>query len=252
MNRTIMITGAASGIGKAMAKRFAQDGDTLLLVDKQPGTLERLVNELETLVYSFALDVTNEQDVKTMFDEIITNHHQLDVLINNAGFQQVHSIEEFPTHIFREMLDVMVLAPFTTMKHAVPIMKEQSSGRIINVASMNGLQGVPWKAGYVSAKHGIVGLTKTVALEVAENGITVNSIAPGVVDTPLLRNQLEDIATQNKVEKSAVLEKVIYPSIPQKRMIQPEEIADVAFYLASKSAQSITGHALVIDGGSTI
>lgn len=149
------------------------------------------------------------------------------------------------------MTNVMLVAPFVATKHVFPIMKKQQSGRIINVASINGLIGFAGKAAYNSSKHGVIGLTKVAALEGAEHGITVNAICPGYVDTPLVRGQLEDLANNRNVSLEKVLEQVIYPFVPQKRLLTVEEVADYVAFIASDKAKGITGQAVVLDGGYT-
>ena len=175
----------------------------------------------------------------------------IDVLINNAGMQHVSPIEEFPTEKYELLVKIMLVAPFVATKHAFPIMKEQGSGRIINMASINGLVGFAGKAAYNSAKHGVIGLTKVAALEGAEHGITVNAMCPGYVDTPLVRNQLGDLAKTRNVSLEKVLEEVIYPLVPQKRLLSVQEISDYTMFLASDKARGITGQAAVLDGGYT-
>jgi 3-hydroxybutyrate dehydrogenase len=145
----------------------------------------------------------------------------------------------------------MQVAPFVAIKHAFPIMKKQRWGRVVNVASINGLVGFAGKAGYNSAKHGLIGLTKVAALEAAPHGITVNALCPGYVDTPLVRNQLGDLARTRNVPLERVLEEVIYPLVPMRRLLSTREVADYAVFLASDAGAGITGTAVVIDGGYT-
>lgn len=146
----------------------------------------------------------------------------------------------------------MLTAPFVATKHVLPHMRKQGFGHIINMVSINGLVGFAGKAAYNSAKHGVIGLTKVAALETAADGITVNAICPGYVDTPLVRNQLQDLATTRKVPLENVLEEVIYPLVPQKRLLDVKEIADLAMFISSEQAKGMTGQAVVLDGGYTV
>jgi 3-hydroxybutyrate dehydrogenase len=195
--------------------------------------------------------VTDEAAMVNAIHSGLNHFGKIDILVNNAGFQHVSPLETFPTETFEALVKVMLTAPFMAIKHVLPIMREQKYGRILNIASINGLIGFAGKAGYNSAKHGLIGLTKVAALEAATDGITVNALCPGYVDTPLVQNQLGDLAAQRHVSLEKVLEEVIYPLVPQKKLIQVEEIADYAVYLASEKAKSITGQAVVIDGGYT-
>jgi 3-hydroxybutyrate dehydrogenase len=197
-------------------------------------------------------DVTDEIAFKQSLELAYDRFGSLDILVNNAGLQYVSPLEEFPTEKFELLIKVMLTAPFVGIKHAFPIMKKQGFGRVINMASINGLIGFAGKAAYNSAKHGVIGLTKVAALEGAEHGITVNALCPGYVDTPLVRNQLKDLATTRNVQLESVLEEVIYPLVPQKRLLDVSEIADYAVFLASEKARGVTGQAVVLDGGYTV
>ena len=199
--------------------------------------------------YPFAANASLEEDIHRLLDYATHQLGSLDIVVNNAGMQYVANIEDFPIEKFKQIVDLMLVGPFITTKLAFPIMKKQGFGRIINMASINGLVGFAGKAAYNSAKHGLIGLTKVAALEGATFGITVNAICPGYVDTPLVRNQLEDLATNRGVPLERVLEEVIYPLVPQRRLLDPQEIADYAVFLASEKGRSITGQAVVIDGG---
>lgn len=172
-------------------------------------------------------------------------------MVNNAGLQHVAMIEDFPTAKYEFMLKVMLTAPFIAIKRAFPTMKKQGFGRVINMASINGVIGFAGKAAYNSAKHGLIGLTKVAALEAAELGITVNAICPGYVDTPLVRGQFEDLSKTRKIPLENVLEEVLYPLVPQKRLIDVQEIADYVSFLASDKAKGITGQPVILDGGYT-
>ena len=251
----VLVTGAGSGIGLEISKAFAEAGAKVVITDVNTEAAETAAKSLQEAghdVIGLTLNVTDEAQVQSVFAETIKRYGRLDVLINNAGLQHVSPIEEFPTEKFELMIKIMLTAPFIAIKHAFPLMKEQGYGRIINMASINGLIGFAGKAAYNSAKHGLLGLTKVAALEGAEHGITVNALCPGYVDTPLVRNQMADLAKTRQVELEKVLEDVIYPLVPQKRLLAVEEIADYALFLASRKAKGITGQANVLDGGYTI
>lgn len=252
--KVVLITGAAQGIGYQIGEKFAENGATVVLTDLNEDGVKQAAEKLSSKgfsAYGIKADVTSEQDITNMIDETVSRYGQLDVLINNAGMQFVSPIEEFPTEKFELLTKIMLVAPFMAIKHVFPAMKKQKFGRIINMASINGLIGFSGKAAYNSAKHGVIGLTKVAALEGAEHGITVNAIAPGYVDTPLVRNQLQDLSKTRNVPLESVLEDVIYPLVPQKRLLDVEEIADYALFLASDKAKGVTGQAVVIDGGYT-
>lgn len=251
-NQTAVVTGAASGIGFAIAAAFAEQGGNVILSDLREEAAQRAAEELTTKGYRVKPYTANagvEEDIQNLVEFAVESHGRIDIVVNNAGMQHVSPIEDFPVGRFRSMVDLMLVGPFLMMKYALPHMRAQQHGRILNVASINGLIGFAGKAAYNSAKHGVIGLTKVAALEVATDGITVNSICPGYVDTPLVRNQLEDLAKTRGVPLDRVLEEVIYPLVPQKRLLLPSEIADYAVFLASDRGKSITGQAVVIDGG---
>ncbi|MGM0838544.1 MAG: 3-hydroxybutyrate dehydrogenase [Bacillota bacterium] len=254
-DKVVLITGAAQGIGYEIGKQFAEAGAKVVLTDLNDANVQHasaLLNGQGLTTIGICCDVTSEAAIKEAIDETITKFNRLDVLINNAGLQYVSMIEDFPTEKFELLTKVMLIAPFVATKHVFPIMKEQKFGRIINMASINGLVGFAGKAAYNSAKHGVIGLTKVTALEGAAHGITVNALCPGYVDTPLVRNQLKDLAETRGVPLENVLEEVIYPLVPQRRLLQVKEIADYAMFLSSDSAGGITGQAAVIDGGYTV
>lgn len=253
-NKVVVITGSASGIGFEIGKTFAENGSKVVLTDLNAEGVKKAAEDLKGLGYEaigLKADVTSEEDIKNMIEAAHKEYGRIDVLINNAGLQHVSPIEEFPTAKFELMIKIMLTAPFVATKHVFPIMKEQGFGRIINVSSINGLIGFAGKAAYNSAKHGVIGLTKVSALEAAEHGITVNALCPGYVDTPLVRGQMSDLAKTRNVSIEDVLGEVIYPLVPQKRLLQVAEIADYAMFLSSDKAKSVTGQAVVIDGGYT-
>ncbi len=250
--RTAVVTGAASGIGFAIAEQMAAAGAAVVLSDLRVQAAQEAAAGLRIKgleVREYAADASREQDIRGLISFAERTFGTVDIVVNNAGMQHVAIIEEFPVDKFQQMLQLMVTGPFMTMKYAFPIMKNSGHGRVVNVASINGLVGFAGKAAYNSAKHGLIGLTKVAALEVAAQGITVNALCPGYVDTPLVRNQLQDLARQRNVPYERVLEEVIFPLVPQARLIDPLEIADYAVFLASDKARGVTGQAVVMDGG---
>jgi 3-hydroxybutyrate dehydrogenase len=252
--RVALVTGAAGGIGREIAEQLAREGAAVTLADKDGPGATRAAEALAAQglrASGAACDVTSEADLARTVDAAAAAHGRLDVLVNNAGLQHVAPIEEFPTERFELLLRIMLVAPFLATKRAFPVMKRQRYGRIVNVASINGLVGFAGKAAYNSAKHGLLGLTKVAALEGAAHGITVNALCPGYVDTPLVRNQLGDLARTRNVPLERVLEDVIFPLQPIRRLLAAREVADYALFLASERAGGVTGAAAVIDGGYT-
>jgi len=253
--KVMFITGAASGIGKQIGETFLKEEYRVVFSDVNADALNELTTKLAGEgfeCHGVVCDVTSEEAINAAIDEVIAKYGRLDVLINNAGLQHVSLIEDFPTEKFKFMTDVMLHAPFIATKKVFPIMKKQGFGRILNMASINGVIGFAGKAAYNSAKHGVIGLTKVTALEGAAHGITVNAICPGYVDTPLVRGQFEDLARTRNVELEKVKEEVLYPLVPQKRLLDVQEIADYTVFLASEKASGITGQACLIDAGYTV
>jgi 3-hydroxybutyrate dehydrogenase len=253
-NKVVLITGAASGIGYEISTDFAEAGAKIVLTDINEEAVNKAAKTLQSKgldCIGIKCDVTSEEDIKNAIERTAAHYGALDVLINNAGLQYISPLEEFPTEKYELLIRIMLIAPFIATKHAFPIMKKQGSGRIINMASINGLVGFAGKAAYNSAKHGVIGLTKVAALEGAEHGITVNAMCPGYVDTPLVQNQMNDLAKTRNVPIEKVFEEVLYPLIPQKRLLAVKEISDYTMFLASDKASGVTGQAVVLDGGYT-
>lgn len=251
--KVVIITGAAGGLGAAMVRAFAGLEYRVVVLDIAQHKIDEVVASCGNKnLIGFVCDVTNEEQVKSIFENIFSLYQRIDVLVNNAGLQYVSAIESFPTEKFRYMLDVMLTAPFIGIKHVLPYMKQKHFGRIINMASINGLIGFSGKAAYNSAKHGLIGLTKVAALETAGFDITVNAVCPGYADTELVRNQLSEIAAARGISPEKVLAEVIYPLVPQQRLLQPEEIASMVVFLCGDLSGGITGQAMVIDGGYTV
>ena len=217
------MTGAARGIGLEIARRWPPRGRGW----SSPTSIRRGASRLPRCsvtegfeAVAVGCDVGDEAQVRRAVEAALGAFGGLDILVNNAGLQHVAPIEEFPTETFERMLRVMVVGPFLGIKHAAPAMKARGRGRILTIASINGLVGFAGKSAYNAAKHGAIGLTRVAALELAPHGITVNALCPGYVDTPLVRGQLRDLAAMRGVPEARVLEEVIYPLVPQRRLLE--------------------------------
>jgi 3-hydroxybutyrate dehydrogenase len=193
--------------------------------------------------------VSNPDDVATIVAGLLESHGRVDILVNNAGVQYVAPIERYPLEQWDRLLGVLLTGPFLFTQAVLPAMRRQGWGRIINIASVNGKRGDPGKSAYCAAKHGVIGLTRVAALETATDGITVNAICPGLVDTPLVQNQLGDLAAMHGLAKEEALERVYLALVPQGRLLDPREIATMARYLASDEARGITGQAINVSAG---
>jgi 3-hydroxybutyrate dehydrogenase len=249
--KSAFVTGAAGGIGFRIAEMLAGEGARVAVADLDLEAARGAAARIGRGALGVKADVASEEALGAAMDAALQAFGRLDVLVNNAGLQHVSPIEEFPSERFELLVRVMLLGPFYAIKKAFPVMKAQRYGRILNVASINGLVGFAGKAAYNSAKHGAIGLTKVAALEGAAHGITVNALAPGYVDTPLVRNQLGDLARTRGVPLEKVLEEVIYPLVPMRRLLRVDEVVGYALFLVSDEAAGITGSVAVMDGGYT-
>lgn len=251
--RIVLVTGAARGIGYAVAEAFAKNGDQPLIVDINGADAEssalQLANSYECEAVSYAVDVSDDESVKQLVEKVIARFGRLDVVVNNAGLQHVDAIENFPVEKWDQLIGVMLKGPFLLTKYSVPPMKARKYGKIINISSVHGRTASPYKAAYVSAKHGLVGLTKTVALEVANDGITVNAVMPGTVHTTLIENQLQKLAESDGTSREEALNKHLLAKQALKRFVDPSEVAATCVFLASAGADSITGETIGVSGG---
>jgi 3-hydroxybutyrate dehydrogenase len=252
--RTALITGSTSGIGLGMAKALAKTGHNIVL----NGFGEK--NEIDALVKSLAADagvgvmhhdadMTEPEDISAMIDAAEERFGHIDVLVNNAGIQHVDAIEDFPPEKFDQIIAINLVSSFHTIRHVMGGMKERKFGRIIQLASAHALVASPFKSAYVAAKHGVAGLTKTVALEGAKFGVTCNAICPGYVLTPLVQKQIPDQARTRGITEDQVINDVMLANQPTKRFVTVEEIGALTTFLASDSSGSITGAIIPIDGG---
>ncbi|THD64305.1 3-hydroxybutyrate dehydrogenase [Phenylobacterium sp.] len=254
--KVALVTGSTSGIGLAVARAYAKAGaDVMINGFGEAGAIEKERAGIEAefgvkALYSGA-DMSQGDQIAAMVAEAEEKLGRLDVLVNNAGIQFVSPIEEFPPAKWDQIIAINLSAAFHAIRAAVPGMKARKWGRIINTASAHALVASPFKSAYVSAKHGIAGLTKTVALETATFGITANAICPGYVWTPLVEHQIPETMEARHMTREQVINDVLLTAQPTKQFVTVEEIADLALYLASDSARSITGAILPIDGGWT-
>lgn len=255
-DRTAAITGSTSGIGLAYARALAKEGANLVINGIiPPADAEKLRSDLEAefgvkVVFSPA-DMTKPAEIAGFIAEGEKAFGAVDILINNAGIQYVAPIDEFPLDKWDQIIAINLSSAFHTIRAALPKMKEKGWGRIINTASAHALVASPFKSAYVAAKHGIAGLTKTVALEVATKGITVNAIAPGYVWTPLVEKQIPDTMKVRGLTREQVINDVMLAGQPTKDFVTVEQVAALAVFLCTDGAKSITGATLPIDGGWT-
>ncbi len=254
--KSAIITGSTSGIGRGIATMLAREGANVMINgfgDK--AEIEAMRQELAklsrgTCIYSPA-DMMKPAEIKDMVDEAEKAFGSVDIVVNNAGIQFVSPIEEFPVDKWDAIIAINMNAAFHTIRHTLSGMKASGWGRIINLASAHSLVASPYKSAYVTAKHGLVGMTKTVALECAQDGVTVNAISPGYVMTPLVANQIPDTARARGISEDEVVQNVMLAGQPTKKFITIEEVADTAKFLCSPAASSITGANISIDGGWT-
>ena len=240
--RTAIVTGAASGIGEATARAFAAEGATVTVADINREAAEALAQEIGGKAWVADLSDTASLEQLSL---------DADILVNNAGIQRIAPIHEFDPEDWRFINRLMLEAPFLLMRAVLPGMYERGFGRIINISSIHGLVASPFKSAYITAKHGLQGLSKVAALEGAEHGVTSNCINPSYVRTPLVEKQIADQARTNNIPESEVLEKIMLANSPVKRLVEPSEVASLATWLASDSAGMVTGASYSMDGAWT-
>jgi 3-hydroxybutyrate dehydrogenase len=247
--KVAIVTGAASGIGLACAERLAADGAKVVLADLNEDAGKRHAERLGGVFVKS--DLSQRAGCRDLVEQALRVQGAVHILVNNAGYQHVSPIEDFPEDQWERMLALMLTAPFLLTRYVWPQMKRQKWGRIVNIASIHALIASPFKVGYIAAKHGLVGLTRTAALEGGEHGITVNAICPAYVRTPLVDNQIADQAKANRMSAEEVIEKVMLAPAAVKRLIEPAEVAACVAYLCSDAAGVITGSAMTMDLGWT-
>ncbi len=255
-NKTAIITGSTSGIGLSLARHLAQTGCHIMLNgfgDRQEikNIQEELSEQNQVKVLYSDADMTVPDQIVEMVRSASEAFGRVDILVNNAGIQHVAPIDEFPIEKWDSIIAINLSAAFHTIRATLPYMKKKKWGRIINIASAHGLVASPYKSAYVAAKHGIVGLTKVVALETARTGITCNAICPGYVKTPLVEGQIKDQAKSRGISEKDVIHDIILESQPTKKFVGLDEVGALTVFLAGDDAASITGTAISIDGGWT-
>ncbi len=254
--RVALITGSTSGIGLGVAERLAAEGASIVL--NGLGDQAEIMRQKDRLAFEHGVpviydgaDLSKPDAIEAMMRSVADSLGAVDILVNNAGIQHVAAIDEFPTGKWDAIVAINLSAAFHAIRLVLPAMKRRGWGRIVNIASAHGLVGSPFKSAYVAAKHGVVGLSKVVALETAETGITCNTICPGYVWTPLVEAQIEGQARTHNIPREKVVSDILLKAQPNKRFAQTAEIGALVAFLCSQSAASITGAALPVDGGWT-
>ncbi|MAI36040.1 3-hydroxybutyrate dehydrogenase [Alteromonas sp.] len=255
--RTIFITGGASGIGLGMAETLVKQGHHVIVADINESAAQEAAAVLASKFGSIndgsasavAVDVCDAAQIAALPEAL--GKLTVDVLINNAGIQHVSNLEDFPADKWQQLINIMLVGPALTIQALLPAMKAQNFGRIINVGSIHSLVASPFKSAYVAAKHGLLGLAKTVALETGDYDITINTLCPAYVKTPLVEQQIAAQAKENNMTEDEVVKKIMLEPMPKKQFIEVQELADTAAFLMTNSAKNITGQAITLDGGWT-
>ncbi len=250
MAKTILVTGAASGIGKAVAIALAEHEHRVILSDIQEEALGLVVEDLKSNgnnVDFYLLDVSKQDEI----DKLAIDHPEIDVLINNAGVQHVEKLESFPSDTWRALNDILLVGPAMITRALLPGMKSRNYGRIINIGSIHGHVASPNKSAYVAAKHGLLGFSKAVALEVGEYDITINTVSPSYVLTPLIEDQIKSHMERHGVSEEDAVESIMLAPMPKRTLISTDEVVQSVMYLMSPCARNITAQSVVIDGGWT-
>lgn len=251
-----VITGSTSGIGQALAAALAEQGVNVVLNGfGDPAKIEAdrkaLQERTNAAIRYHGADMTKPDEIKDLIDYAVNQFGRLDILVNNAGIQHVAPVDEFPPEKWDALIAIILSSTFHASRAAIPIMKAQGRGRIVNIASAHGLVASAFKAPYVAAKHGVVGFTKALGVELARTGITANAICPGYVKTPLVEAQIVDQAKARGIPEDRVMEDVILAAQPNKKFVEYEHLAGMLLYLVSDLGASATGAAMVVDGGWT-
>ena len=251
-----VITGSTSGIGQALAAALAEQGVNVILngfgdpakIEADRAALQARTN---AAIRYHGADMTKPDEITDLIDYAVREFGRLDILVNNAGIQHVAPVDEFPPEKWDALIAIILSSTFHASRAAIPIMKAQGRGRIVNIASAHGLVASPFKPPYVAAKHGVVGFTKGLGVELARTGVTANAICPGYVKTPLIEAQIVDQAKTRGIPEDRVMEEVILAAQPTKKFVEYEHLAGMLLYLVSDMGASATGATMVVDGGWT-
>lgn len=252
--KTAVVTGSTSGIGLGIAEGFAKEGVNLVINGfGDAAEIEKiragLASKFGVKVTYDGADMSKPEQIEAMMTKAAADFGGVDILVNNAGIQHVCPVEEFPTAKWDAIIAINMSSTFHTTKMAIPYMKSKGWGRIVNIASAHAMVASPFKSAYVAAKHGVMGFTKTIALEVAEKGITCNAICPGYVLTPLVEKQIPDTAKARGITEEQVKRDVLLAAQPTKQFVTVEQVAGTAIFLCSDAAASITGTNIMVEGG---
>lgn len=249
MKRVALVTGAASGIGEAIARRLAAEGVTLMITDIDEERGRRVASDVDGGF--IAGDLADQETCEMIVEETAWLFGQLDILVNNAGVQHIDPIPDFPEYAWDRLIAVMLTAPFLLTKYAWNHLVRSEQGRIVNISSAHGVVASPFKVAYVTAKHGLIGMTRSAALEGGPHGLTVNAVCPAYVRTSMAENQIEDQARTRGISTKEVIDEVMLEPAAIKRLLEPSDVADLVAFLCSKSAWGITGSVQLIDLGWT-
>ena len=248
--KNILITGGAGGIGLEIVHYFEKKNFNIIILDKSlKKDFKKNYKKIKKNIFYFEVDLLEIKKTEKKIQQIISKFKTIDILINCAGIQYISEIENFPTNEWRKVIDINLTSSFITSKNIIPVMKKNNSGRIINISSVHGLVASENKSAYVASKHGLIGLTKAIALELSKTKITCNAISPGWVLTPLVEKQIKRLASKNKTSIEIEKKNLLFEKHPNQKFVSGKEIASLVNFLISKDAKNITGSSYSIDGG---